>query len=120
MFTLAFLEGIGSPIHWVIILVIALLLFGRRLPEVGRSLGKGITEFKKGLKDVADESTGDQYGAGNQQQYNTPQQQPQRYQGGQGYPGQLPPQAASRPLPPQAMAGNAQSQVRVSRNDMVD
>jgi len=40
--------------HWelLIVLVIALLLFGRRLPEVGRSLGKGIIEFKKGLKGV--------------------------------------------------------------------
>lgn len=39
----------------VIILVIALLLFGRRLPEVGKSLGKGIIEFKKGLKGVDEE-----------------------------------------------------------------
>ena len=38
-----------------IIAVVALLLFGRRLPEVGRSLGKGIVEFKKGLRDVQDE-----------------------------------------------------------------
>ena len=33
----------------------ALLLFGRRLPEVGRSLGQGLVEFKKGLKGVTDE-----------------------------------------------------------------
>lgn len=39
----------------VIILVIALILFGRRLPEVGKSLGKGIIEFKKGLKGVDEE-----------------------------------------------------------------
>ena len=39
----------------LIILVIALLVFGRRLPEVGKSLGKGIIEFKKGLKGVEDE-----------------------------------------------------------------
>jgi sec-independent protein translocase protein TatA len=37
--------------EWIVILVIALLLFGTRLPSVARSLGKGITEFKKGLKD---------------------------------------------------------------------
>ena len=34
---------------------IAVLLFGKRLPEVGRSLGKGIVEFKKGLNGVADD-----------------------------------------------------------------
>ncbi|MCP4247643.1 MAG: twin-arginine translocase TatA/TatE family subunit [bacterium] len=40
---------------WSEILIIAfvgLLLFGRRLPEVGRSVGKAIVEFKKGVRDV--------------------------------------------------------------------
>jgi len=32
-----------------------LLLFGKRLPEVGRSLGKGIVEFKKGLAGIEEE-----------------------------------------------------------------
>ncbi len=38
--------------HWelVIILVIALLLFGHRIPGMARALGSGITEFKRGLK----------------------------------------------------------------------
>lgn len=49
-----FLNNIG-PLELVIILGIALLIFGRRLPEVGRSLGKGIVEFKRGLKGVGDE-----------------------------------------------------------------
>jgi sec-independent protein translocase protein TatA len=49
------LAWVPGPLEWAIIGVIALLLFGRRLPEVGRSLGKGIVEFKKGLKDVGDE-----------------------------------------------------------------
>jgi sec-independent protein translocase protein TatA len=46
--------GLGS---WEImaILVVAVLLFGSRLPEVGRSLGKGLTEFKKGVKGIEDE-----------------------------------------------------------------
>ena len=35
--------------------VVAILLFGRRLPEVGRSLGLGIVELKKGLRGVTDE-----------------------------------------------------------------
>jgi len=46
-----------GPWEMVIIAVVALLLFGRRLPEVGRSLGKGIVEFKKGLREVQDEVT---------------------------------------------------------------
>jgi sec-independent protein translocase protein TatA len=37
------------------IMGIAVLLFGKRLPEVGRSLGRGIVEFKKGLNGVGDE-----------------------------------------------------------------
>lgn len=38
-----------------VLLVIGLLLFGKRLPEVGRSLGQGIVQFKKGLKGIEDE-----------------------------------------------------------------
>jgi sec-independent protein translocase protein TatA len=41
--------------EWVILLVLGLLIFGRRLPEVGRSLGKGIVEFKRGIKGLEDE-----------------------------------------------------------------
>lgn len=44
-----------SPMHILLFLAVALLLFGRRLPEVGRSLGKGIMEFKRGLHEVSDE-----------------------------------------------------------------
>lgn len=51
---LAFLQNIGLP-EMIVIGLIALLLFGRRLPEVGRSLGKGIVEFKKGLRDIEDD-----------------------------------------------------------------
>ena len=43
----AFLSG---PYEWIIILVIALLLFGHRIPSMAKSLGSGIVEFKKGLK----------------------------------------------------------------------
>jgi len=39
----------------LIIGIVMLLLFGRRLPEVGRSLGQGLVQFKKGLKDIGDE-----------------------------------------------------------------
>lgn len=41
--------------------IIALLLFGKRLPEVARSLGKGVTEFKKGISGVEDDIKGASY-----------------------------------------------------------
>lgn len=47
--------GMPSGFEWLIIAGIGLLVFGKRLPEVGRSLGKGIVEFKKGLKGVEEE-----------------------------------------------------------------
>lgn len=46
--TLAF---VNSPLGWAVILILGLLLFGRRLPGVARNLGQGINEFKKGLND---------------------------------------------------------------------
>ena len=40
----------------IIILAVLLLLFGaKRLPEMGRSLGKGMREFKEGVSGVTDE-----------------------------------------------------------------
>ena len=47
--------GLPGGWEWVILLVIGLLVFGRRLPEVGRSLGKSIVEFKRGIKDIQDD-----------------------------------------------------------------
>jgi sec-independent protein translocase protein TatA len=42
----------------VIIAVVGVLLFGRKLPDVGRYLGKGIVEFKKGIKGLEDDIEG--------------------------------------------------------------
>ncbi len=44
-----------GPTEMVALLVIGVLCFGRRLPEVGRYLGKGIVEFKKGIKGLEDD-----------------------------------------------------------------
>ncbi|MFL5914970.1 MAG: twin-arginine translocase TatA/TatE family subunit [Gaiellaceae bacterium] len=44
------MTGLTQPWHIILILLIALMLFGgRRLPEVGRSLGTGMREFKDSI-----------------------------------------------------------------------
>jgi sec-independent protein translocase protein TatA len=44
------LRGLFQPMHLLIILGIALVIFGPgKLPELGRGLGKGIRDFKKAL-----------------------------------------------------------------------
>ncbi|NLW49321.1 MAG: twin-arginine translocase TatA/TatE family subunit [Candidatus Brocadiaceae bacterium] len=50
----AFIGGVG---HWevLVVLVVALLLFGSRLPSVMRSLGKSVSSFKQGLREVEDD-----------------------------------------------------------------
>lgn len=47
--------GLPGGSEWIILLVLGLIIFGRRLPEVGRSLGKSIVEFKRGIKGIEDE-----------------------------------------------------------------
>jgi sec-independent protein translocase protein TatA len=51
---LALLGGVGTP-ELVIFGIIAVILFGSRLPSVARSLGKSLVEFKKGMRDIEDD-----------------------------------------------------------------
>jgi sec-independent protein translocase protein TatA len=41
-----------GAMEMIVILVVAVLLFGKRLPEIARGMGKSVTEFKKGLKET--------------------------------------------------------------------
>jgi sec-independent protein translocase protein TatA len=49
-----YMLAIGMPQgwEWLIILLIALLIWGKRLPDVARGLGKSLSEFKKGVKEA--------------------------------------------------------------------
>jgi len=54
--------GTMSPIHWLLVLLVIVLLFGvKKIPDLAKNLGIGIKEFKKAVKDGDKE--GDQ-GAG--------------------------------------------------------
>lgn len=49
-----------GPMEIIIILLVILLLFGaKRLPEIGKSLGEGIKEFKKAFKDGPSDNSGE-------------------------------------------------------------
>ncbi len=53
--TLGFIfQGFGM---WeaIVLALLGVLIFGKRLPEVGKSIGKGIVEFKKGLSGIEDD-----------------------------------------------------------------
>ncbi len=52
---LGFVSGLPGGVEWLIILVVALLIFGSRLPSVMRSMGRSINEFKRGLNESTDE-----------------------------------------------------------------
>lgn len=47
--------GEFAPLHWLVVLIVVMILFGpKRLPEIGKSLGEAIREFKKSLKEASD------------------------------------------------------------------
>jgi sec-independent protein translocase protein TatA len=54
MSTLFAIFGLGGQ-ELLLLAVLGILLFGRKLPEVGRSLGRTMVEFKKGMKGLEDE-----------------------------------------------------------------
>ena len=50
------MDGLFSPSHIILILIAALVIFGpKRLPDIGKSLGKGIKEFKGAMSHIADD-----------------------------------------------------------------
>lgn len=50
------IDGLFQPTHLIFLLAIALLIFGpRKLPELGRGLGKGIRGFKDALREVSED-----------------------------------------------------------------
>ena len=47
--------GMPGGVELIVLLVVMLLLFGSRLPSVMRNLGRGVTEFKKGINDTSED-----------------------------------------------------------------
>lgn len=74
------LGGIGTWEILLIFLVILLMFGAKRIPEIARGIGKGVTEFKKGIRDIHDEiETGTgrpQDPTTNQQEQSQPAQPP--------------------------------------------
>jgi sec-independent protein translocase protein TatA len=62
-----------QPIHIVIIILVALLVFGpKRLPEIGRTIGKALNEFRNGTREVTDSLRAEVNGSGDPVNTNNP------------------------------------------------
>jgi len=70
--------GLPGGAEMIIILVIGLLLFGSRLPSVGRNIGKSITEFKKGMKEAGEELSKDDSQSATSQRHQLTEDQMER------------------------------------------
>jgi sec-independent protein translocase protein TatA len=87
--------GLDNPLHIAFLVVILLLVFGaKRLPEIGRSLGSGMREFKSSVT-----------GEDSSHQTLPPAQQPQQHQQ------EPPPVTAAPPVPASAVAPPAPAPV---------
>jgi len=49
--------GIGATEMWIFLAIVLVLFGGSRIPSVARSLGKSITEFKKGVQGIEDDKS---------------------------------------------------------------
>lgn len=47
--------GFAGGMEWIVIGLFGIIIFGNRLPSVARGLGRSVTEFKKGLRDIESE-----------------------------------------------------------------
>jgi len=84
-----------QPIHLIFIFVVALLIFGpKRLPEIGRGVGKAINEFRKGAQEMTD---------GLRDEITKPTHEPQAAGAGAPLPSMAPP-AHAQTLSPQGEA----------------
>lgn len=54
MLSFAFIQQLSMPEIIIIFLVVLLFFGGKRLPTLAKSMGKSITEFKKGIKDSSE------------------------------------------------------------------
>jgi sec-independent protein translocase protein TatA len=52
------IEGLFSPTHLIIVLLVGIILFGKRLPEMSRAVGKSVKEFAHGFRGLEDDLHG--------------------------------------------------------------